>query len=304
MTTEVLITGGAGFIGSHLAAAWSSRGARVRILDNFRTGHRRNLEGIDCQLFEGSIEDADLVYRAMQGVTYVHHLAALVSVPESMQQPRVANRLNIDGTLNVLDAARLCGVRKVVYSSTSAVYGQIDRPMHGETDLPAPASPYAIAKLAGEHYMALFAEAYQVPTVTLRYFNVYGPRQDPNSPYAAAVAIFAARARANQAITIFGDGEQTRDFVYVEDVARANMLAAEQGTGVYNVACGGRITINDLARDIVALSGSSSPIEHRPPRDGDIRFSCGSAAKISALGWKPEVSLREGLGRTLAVLVS
>lgn len=299
MPTEVLITGGAGFIGSHLVAQWLARGARVRVLDNFRTGHRRNLAGLDCELIEGSIEDACLVRRAMAGVTYVHHLAALVSVPESMSQPRVANSLNIDGTLNVLDAAREAGVRKVVYSSTSAVYGQIDRPMHAEAHLPAPASPYAIAKLAGEHYMALYAEAYGVPTVTLRYFNVYGPRQDPNSPYAAAVAIFAARARDNQPITIFGDGEQTRDFVFVEDVARANILAAESGTGLYNVACGGRITINDLAREIVSLSGSSSPIEHHPPRAGDIRFSCGDATRLGALGWKPLVALRDGLRRTL-----
>ncbi|MBI1290846.1 NAD-dependent epimerase/dehydratase family protein [bacterium] len=296
---KVLITGGAGFIGSHLAAAWARRGASVTILDNMRTGNPANLDGIPCELVTGSVQDASLVERLCKGVDYVHHMAALVSVPESMSKPEETESINVLGTLNVLNGCRAGGVKKLVYSSTSAVYGLIDRPIHHESDLPDPLSPYAITKLAGEYYLGLYTRAYGVPTVALRYFNVYGPRQDPKSPYAAAVAIFSDKARAGQPLTIYGDGEQTRDFVFVEDVVAANMLAAEKGEGLYNVACGGRITVNDLAREIVGIAGSTSQIVHATERPGDVKHSRGSCDRLKALGWVPSVSLAEGLRRTI-----
>lgn len=302
MPSTILITGGAGFIGSHLAAAWAARGARVRVLDSLRTGHRRNLDGIPHDFLEGSVEDASLVREAMEGVDYVHHLAALVSVPESMEKPELTESINVLGTLNVLKAAKAAGVKKFVLSSTSAVYGMVDRPVHTEDDLPAPASPYAITKLAGEHYTHLWREAFGLPTVVLRYFNVYGPRQDPKSPYAAAVAIFAAKARAGEPLRIFDDGEQTRDFVFVGDVVAANLLAAERATGLFNVSCGTRLTVNELAREIVALCGSASPIEHAPPRPGDVRHSRGSSDRLRALGWAPATDLATGLRATLAAM--
>jgi UDP-glucose 4-epimerase len=297
--SSVLITGGAGFIGSHLARAWADRGVRVVVLDSLRTGHESNLDGVACEFLRGSVENADLVRRAARGVDVIHHLAALVSVPESMEKPHLTEQINVGGTLNVLEAARAEGVRKVVFSSTSAVYGMVDRPLHRESDLPEPASPYAISKLAGEHYMALYAAAFGVPTIAFRYFNVYGPRQDPKSPYAAAVAIFSERALAGQPLRVFDDGEQTRDFVYVGDVVAANLLGATTGSGLFNVACGSRITVNDLARKIIAAAGSRSPIEYAPPRPGDVRHSRGCSERLQALGWKPTVSLDEGLRRTL-----
>lgn len=300
MGDRVLITGGAGFIGSHLARAWIGRGAAVVVLDSLRTGHRRNLEGLPVTFIEGSVEDSAIVRRAMEGVSLVHHLAALVSVPESMEKPGLTESINVLGTLNVLEAARAAGVRKVVFSSTSAVYGMVERPIHRESDLPAPASPYAISKLAGEHYMNLYATAHGVPTVSLRYFNVYGPGQDPDSPYAAAIAIFTRRALAAAPMVIFGDGEQTRDFVFVGDVVQANLLGAAQGSGVYNVACGSRITIADLAGQIRAAAGSSSEIRFADPRPGDVLHSRGDAGRLRGLGWSPTVDLAEGLRQTLA----
>jgi len=297
---RVLITGGAGFIGSHLARAWVARGAEVHVLDSLRTGFAANLDGVGCHFHQGSVEDKALVARLCAGVDVIHHMAALVSVPESMEKPEVTESINVLGTLNVLEGARAAGVSKVVFSSTSAVYGMVERPVHSETDLPDPVSPYAITKLAAEHYMGLYARSFGVPTMCLRYFNVYGPRQDPKSPYAAAVAIFTDRARAHAPITIFGDGEQTRDFVFVDDVVAANLLAAEKGSGVANVACGGRITITDLARQIIAQTGSRSAIEFKPPRAGDVKHSRGASERLRALGWEPRVPLEEGLRRTFA----
>ncbi len=299
---RVLITGGAGFIGSHLATAWVARGADVVVLDNLRTGHRHNLEGLECRFVEGSVENEALVRECATGCDYIHHLAALVSVPESVEKPELTESINALGTLNVLKAAKAADAKKVVFSSTSAVYGMADRPLHSETSLPEPVSPYAITKLAGEHYMECWRLLQNVPTVALRYFNVYGPGQDPESPYAAAIAIFSAKARAGQPLVVFDDGEQTRDFIFVEDVVAANILAAEhpEARGVYNAACNSRITVNELAKRIVELSGSTSTIEHRPPRAGDVRHSRGDSTRLMTLGWKPRITLEEGLRRTLA----
>lgn len=296
---RILVTGGAGFIGSHLVRHWLGRGARVAVLDNFRSGRRENLEGLDVELIEASVEDPEAVEHAARGAIHIYHLAAMVSVPESVEHPELAERINTMGTLNVLRAARTAGTRKVVFASSSAIYGMVDRPLHRESDPPAPASPYALTKLAGEFYMQLYRERFGVPTVALRFFNVFGPRQDPASPYAAAVAIFAYRARRGLPLTIYGDGTQTRDFVYVDDVVEALARADERATGVFNVACGCSITINELAREIIAITGSSSEIVHADPRPGDVMHSRGDSTALQALGWKPQVPLAEGLRRTI-----
>lgn len=296
---RILITGGAGFIGSHLADAWARRGARVVVLDSLRTGHRRNLDGIDHEFVEGSVEDEGLVARLARGAGVIHHLAALVSVPESVEKPHLAESINARGTINVLEAARKTPGCRVVLSSTSAVYGEAERPIHGESDLPEPLSPYAITKLAAEHYMEAYRRLHGVPTVSLRYFNVYGPRQDPESPYAAAIAIFSRLARENKPLIVFGDGGQTRDFIFVEDVVRANLLAAERGQGVMNVACGERITVNSLVEKILRMANSQSEVLHKGERPGDVRHSRGDAGRLRSLGWEPVVELEEGLRRTL-----
>ena len=291
---RVLITGGAGFIGSHITRAWAARGAHVIVLDSLRTGNRDNLRGVPHEFVEGSIEDMQLVRRVMVGVDYVHHLAALVSVPESVAKPQLCDAINVEGTRNVLVAAAAEKVKKVVFSSTCAIYGMVDRPLHREGDPPAPMSPYASSKLAGERLMEE-AAAHGVPTVCLRYFNVYGPGQDPNGAYAAAIAAFAARARENMPLTIYGDGEQTRDFVHIDDVVAANLLATGAGSGVYNVSTGERITIGRLATLVIAAAGSTSQVHHAPPREGDVRHSRGDSSRLIQLGWKPDIVLEDGL---------
>lgn len=294
----VLVTGGAGFIGSHLVRAWLARGAEVRVLDNFRTGKLSNLEGLPVQLFEGSICDTAVVDAAVRGVEVVHHLAALVSVPESVDKPVETEEINVVGTIRLLEAAKRHGVRRFVFSSSSAVYGDVVRQVHRESDLPAPASPYAISKLAGEYYVGLAHDPKGMRTTSLRYFNVYGPRQDPGSPYAAAVSIFFARAVSGQPLRIFGDGEQTRDFVYVGDVVAANLLAAQQGEGVYNVATGSGVSIRELAELIRQIASSDSGVEFAAPRPGDVRHSRGDAERLRRLGWEPQVTLEKGLAET------
>lgn len=303
----VLITGGAGFIGSHLASYWAREGAKVIVLDSLRSGHRRNLEGIsgDLEFIQGSVEDAALLGSLCRGVDLIHHLAAVVSVPESVEKPLLTEVINTQGTINVLDAARHSGVKRVVFSSTSAVYGPDERPRHSELHAPRPVSPYAVTKLAGEYWMRYYREHFGLETVCLRYFNVYGPRQDPRSAYAAAIAIFSDRARENQPITIFGDGLQTRDFVFVEDVVAANVLAATAARVppmVMNVATSASITIARLAELIIELSGSSSKVVLAPPRPGDIMHSCGESEVLRSQGWSPNVRLEQGLQRTLASL--
>ena len=302
---NVLITGGAGFIGSHIAEHLQGK-ATVRVLDNLRSGFRRNLDGLACEFIEASILDREALRRAMTGVDYVFHLAAMISVPESMEKPREYAEINTLGTLAVYEEAVRAGVKKLVLSSTSAVYG--DNPMMPkvETMLPEPKSPYAVSKLDGEYYGRIFTETGRLPVACLRYFNVFGPRQDPGSAYAAAVPIFTHRAVQNEPLVIFGDGEQTRDFIYVKDIAAANMFFATQSpaTGVFNVAYGQRITVNALAETIVRLTGSRSDIRHAPERPGDVEHSLASVDKLLATGFRPSGSFDDGLRATVESFVS
>lgn len=291
---KVLVTGGAGFIGSHIAHHFQSQGHQVVALDNLRGG--RSLVD-DRLLVRGSVTDAALVERLAEGVDFIFHLAALVSVPESLEKPYECVDINVNGTLNVLQAARKHGVRKVVLSSSAAIYGDDPELPKRESMRPAPKTPYAVTKLDGEYYL----EMWDVPTVSLRYFNVYGPGQDPKSQYAAAVPIFVSRAVRGETLTIFGDGGQTRDFIHVRDVVAANVLAATTAmSGVYNVARGSSLTILELARRIVTELGSPSAIEHGPERPGDIRHSLADVSRITAAGFAPTVELDEGLRETVA----
>ena len=260
---KILVTGGAGFIGSHIVEHFQGK-AEMRVLDNLRSGFKHNLAGFQHEFIEASILDRDAVRKAVQGVDYIFHLAAMISVPESMAKPVECNELNTTGTLVVLEEAAKAGVKKLVLSSSAAIYGDNPVVPKVETMFPEPKSPYAITKLDGEYYCKMFADEGRLPTACLRYFNVFGPRQDPKSQYAAAVPIFIDRAVKHLPITIYGDGDQTRDFIFVKDIAAANAFFATQSkaTGVFNVAYGQRITIKDLATTIVQLTGSRSEIKH------------------------------------------
>jgi UDP-glucose 4-epimerase len=297
---KILVTGGAGFIGSHIVEHFQGK-AGVRVLDNLRSGFKKNLEGFRFEFIEGSILDREVVRRAVAGVDYVFHLAAMISVPESMQKPVECNEINTTGTLVVLEEAARSGVKKLVFSSSAAIYGDNPVVPKLETMLPEPKSPYAITKLDGEFYCKIFSDEGRLPTACLRYFNVFGPRQDPGSQYAAAVPIFIERALKNEAITIYGDGEQTRDFIHVKDVASANAFFATQSneTGVFNIAYGSRITINALAKIICQLTGSRSEIRHAPERAGDVKHSCASVDKIRGKGFIPVENREENLRETV-----
>ena len=271
---KILITGGAGFIGSHLAEHFQER-AEVRVLDDLRTGNRRNLAGVDVEFIHGSILHRPTVQNAMRDIDYVFHLAALVSVPESVRNPKECVELNVTGLLNVLEVAAEAGVRKLCFSSSAAVYGDNPTVPKREDMCPEPRSPYAMTKLDGEFYCRQFSEDGRLETVALRFFNVFGSRQDPTGPYAAAVPIFVRQALAGDPITIYGDGGQTRDFVYVKDIVAALEFAAttEGVTGVFNAGYGEQITILELAQRILSLTGSRSKIRFEPVRPGDVRHS-------------------------------
>jgi UDP-glucose 4-epimerase len=304
---KILITGGAGFIGSHLVARWRAAHPHLDIvvLDNFRTGHERNLAGLGARLVRASVSDRAAVAEAAEGCDYIFHLAAMVSVVESMQHPLECIDVNVGGTLAVLEAARRHGVRKVVLSSSCAVYGDEECSPKREDMRPAPLSPYAITKLDGEFYLQMYARDHGVPSVSLRYFNVFGPRQDPSSPYAAVIPIFIERAHQGQDLVIYGDGGQTRDFVYVDDVVAANVLAAETAmSGVYNVARGEAWSIRDLAERIVAATRSTSCVRHEPERGGEVRHSLGSVERLRAAGFSPSITLDEGLRRTIDAMAA
>jgi UDP-glucose 4-epimerase len=293
---NVLITGGAGFIGSHLAARLQGEHA-VRVLDDLSTGRRENLAGLRVELIEGSITDRAAVSRAVRDVEVVFHLAAMVSVPESMQRPDACVERNVTGLLNVLSAATEAKVRRLCFSSSAAVYGERPESPKREDLTPDPRSPYAITKLDGEYYCRLWSATTPLETVSLRYFNVFGPRQDPKSAYAAAVPIFLRQALASKPLTIFGDGGQTRDFISVHDVVAANLFAATTPgmAGVYNVGYGGEMTVLELAQRIIRATGSRSVIQHAPTRAGDVRHSRADVTRLLASGFRPTTSVDAAL---------
>jgi UDP-glucose 4-epimerase len=300
---HVLVTGGAGFIGSHLVRRLVKDGAQVTVLDDLSSGSMRNLKGVDCRLIEADILNERRVQQAARGADHVFHLAAMVSVPRSVEDPVACYDVNLMGSLNVLRAANRAGARKVVLSSSCAVYGEQAGSID-ETTPTSPMSPYAAAKWAMEVAGQIFNSAYSLPTVSLRYFNVYGPRQSPESDYAAAIPTFIQGMLNGQAPTIFGDGHQTRDFVFVEDVVRANLLAAETGGAageVFNVGGGHAVSVLDLVDRLRALIPGAPPAEFGPRRPGDIQFSQADLSRSEAgLGYQPQVDLQQGLKATVA----
>ena len=296
---RILVTGGAGFIGSHIVEHFQGK-AEVRVLDNLRSGHKENLTGFDVDFRFGDICDRQAVDSAMEGVDYVFHLAAMISVPESMTKIAECIKINDLGMINVLESAAAAGVKKLCFSTSAAIYGDNPVMPKVETMFPEPKSPYAITKLDGEYYCRMFTQEGKLQTACLRYFNVFGPRQDPKSAYAAAVPIFIAKALANEDLTIFGDGEQTRDFIYVKDIVAANaFFAMNDRTGVHNIANGGKISINDLAAEIIRLTGSKSKIIHKEVRAGDVKHSRASIDKLKATGFQPSFSFSDGLAATV-----
>lgn len=302
---RVLVTGGAGFIGSHIAAALVAQGDQVRVLDDLSTGHQRNLDAIGAgmEFVRGSVTDPQVVGMACKGCDYVFHEAALASVPRSVDDPVSTNAANIDGTLNVLVAARDAGVKRLIYAASSSAYGDSATLPKIETMPTAPKSPYAVSKLSGEQYVSVFAGVYGMQTLSIRYFNVFGPRQDPDSPYAAVIPLFLDALLDGRAPTIHGDGEQSRDFTYVDNVVAANLaaLSAPKLSGeVVNVALGERTTLNELYRGIAELIGSSIEPIYGPPRVGDVRDSQASIELArELLGYSTKVSVLEGLRHTV-----
>jgi len=302
MTSKnVVVTGGAGFIGSNLVEELA-REHHVKVIDDLSTGHIENLDQIrGVEFVRGSITDLDLLREVFSDVDWVFHQAALPSVPRSIEDPISSNRVNVDGTLNVLVAARDCGAKKVVYASSSSVYGDTPTLPKQEEMTPNPKSPYAITKLAGEYYCRIFSDIYGLKTVSLRYFNVFGPRQDPKSQYAAVIPLFITKILNRTPPTIFGDGTQTRDFTFVKDVVQANVLAMKSdAVGVFNVACGRQIVLNDLADEIMKITGIETEKVYEPPRPGDIRDSLADISRArETLGYEPNFDLNSGLAETI-----
>ena len=308
MSSRVLVTGGGGFIGSHLVRALLQRGDEVRVLDNFSTGNRGNLEGLDVDIVEGELRSYERVHNAVRGSEVVFHLGALGSVPRSVQDPLTTSAVNVEGTLNVLLAARDEGVRRVVYASSSSVYGSSAELPARESGPVDPISPYGVAKLAAERYCVSFSRVYETfETVVLRYFNVFGPRQNPYSEYAAAVPLFLTTVAAGEPVTVFGDGGQARDFTYVANVIDANLLAADaQGANgrILNVAAGAPHTVDDLLETIGRLLETSVEKRYASPRPGDIRDSFADVtAAREILGWEPRVGFEDGLRLTAETLL-
>jgi UDP-glucose 4-epimerase len=299
---KVLVTGGAGFIGSHIVEYWLSQGAEVIVIDNFRSSNPDFIKKItNVKFYEYSIEDYELIEPLFKDVNYVHHLAAMVSVPESIDNPFECVNINIKGLLNVLNACKKHNVKKIVHSSSAAIYGE--NPITPKTTnlKPEPKSPYGITKLDGEYYLDVYRENFNVNGVSLRYFNVYGPRQNPKSQYAAAIPIFISKALKNEDIIIYGDGQQTRDFVYIKDVVKANVLAVTSDKyGVFNVGTGTATSINDIVNNIIKITESKSKVVYAEPRKGDIKDSLSSIETTKKeLGYFPDWKLEDGLRETI-----
>jgi len=306
MRLVTLVTGGAGFIASHIVDELLRRGEQVRVLDNFSTGREENLAGAlrHIEMIRGDIRDPEVVRKAVAGAQVVIHHAALASVALSIQDPVLCNEVNVEGTLNLLVAARDAGVRRFILASSSAVYGDRAKPPLVETMPPAPISPYGLSKLTGEDYCRLFYQLYGLETVALRYFNVFGPRQDPQSPYAAVIPCFLSALLGGGRPVIYGDGEQSRDFAYVENVVAANLAAmtAPSAAGkVYNIGSGEQMSLNRLLLELIRLTDRSAWPEYLPAKKGDIRASvAGIHAAREDLGYAPRISLTEGLRETIA----
>lgn len=301
-----MVTGGAGFIGSHIASALLAAGARVRVLDDLSTGHRENIDEIggDVDFIQGSVADEELLSKALEGVELVFHEAAIPSVPRSVEAPRQSHIASVDGTFSLLLAARDKKVRRVVYAASSSAYGDQEKLPKSEDMLPDPLSPYAVAKLVGEYYCQVFTRVYGLETVSLRYFNVFGPRQDPGSQYSGVVSRFISALLSGDRPVIYGDGEQSRDFTYIDNVVAANLRAAEASGAsgkVINVANGLRITLNQLLDELKDLTGKQDvKAEYFEPRVGDVRHSLADISMArELLGYESKVDLREGLRRTI-----
>jgi nucleoside-diphosphate-sugar epimerase len=304
---KFVVTGGAGFIGSALVRSLLEQGgSEVEVVDNLLTGHERNLEEIRnrVRLHRVDIRDADALAPILRGADVVFHLAAIPSVPRSIDEPRLSHEINIDGTFNVMHAAAEGGVRRLIYAASSSAYGDSETLPKVETMLPQPKSPYAVQKLLGEHYAAVFHSCFELETVSLRFFNVYGPRQDPSSPYSGVLSLFMKHLLERTPPTIFGDGEQSRDFTYVEDVAALCVKAAAAPSSVagkmYNAGNGGRYTLNQIWSVLQKMEGVQIAAKFGPPREGDVRHSMADTrAVVAELGHVPRFTIEEGLKKTL-----
>jgi nucleoside-diphosphate-sugar epimerase len=304
-----LVTGGAGFIGSNVAEALLRRGEKVRIFDDFSSGKRQNLRAIPAaEVVEGDLRDMAAVQRAVKGVTGVFHQAALRSVPRSVDNPLATNDVNITGTLQLLMACRDAGVKRVVAASSSSVYGANEELPKREDQMLMPVSPYAASKLAGEHYCRIFSKLYNLETVSLRYFNVFGPRQDPDSQYAAVVPLFIQAALDGVPLTVHGDGMQSRDFTYIDNVVQANLRAMEApgvGGEAFNIACGSRYTLMDIVHAIESSVGRKVTCNHTPSRAGDVRHTLADISKAERLlSFHPTIGFEEGMTRTIEYIKS
>jgi nucleoside-diphosphate-sugar epimerase len=305
---RALVTGGAGFIGSHLAHRLLRDGHEVRVIDNFSTGSRANLAALESsiEVIEGDVQSYERVHNAVDGCEVVFHEAALPSVPRSIQDPLTSNAVNVIGTLNLLLAARDSGVRRVVFASSSSIYGSDRTLPKREERAPQPIAPYAVAKLAAESYCRSFSQVYGLETVALRYFNVFGPRQDPLSQYSAVIPKFILAMLEGEAPSVHGDGEQSRDFTYVDNVVEANLLAAaapEVSGQVFNIACGERISLNDLVGELRRIIGTGVEASYVEARPGDVKHSLADVGRAEEmLGYRPAVSFSDGLERTVAYL--
>jgi UDP-glucose 4-epimerase len=304
----ILITGGLGFIGSHIAESLAKESHDIRVLDCLLIGKKDNLAGIKADIVKGDIRDPAAVKKSLKDVEYVFHQAAQVSIPRSVEDPVENNQINVDATLLLLDEARKSGVKKLLFASSSAVYGNVqdrDLPLKEDRIL-SPLSPYAVSKLVGEHYCRIFSSIYGLDTICLRYLNVYGPRQRPDSQYAAVIPKFIDCVLKGKAPTIFGDGKQTRDFIFVKDVARANLIAMKSKVkhGVYNVGTGKATSLLELLDSICSIAGKKTKPVFSDPKPGDIKHSVADISKIREIGFRPEYSMEQGLRETIKSFTS